>query len=145
MNQEKRRMMAYVIGRLVLKKQATAVYDHAAKAWFQAAGDCALGKIAVFDHQRQCYLIGVTREGRTAVFDHGTQQYIEIKLKGNKFEGFDFESKFHFGGIVEKERIALYDFEKKKYYQYALPQEEAPVAPQRPAAGETRRPKSWKG
>lgn len=121
MEAKKRRMLAYIVGRLILGKEATAVYDHGAKKWFNAAGHCRKDKIEVFDYERQCFLVGVFKGPRMSIFDNGTQKFVELKLKGGKkFEGFDYESGKHFGGEADPKAVALYDFADKKYHHYVI-------------------------
>jgi hypothetical protein len=121
MDPKKRRMVAYIAGRLILNKESTAVYDHATKKWFNAAGACKRDKIEVFDYERQCYMVGVIQNGRMSIFDNGSQKFVELKLKGGKkFEGFDYESGKHFGGEADPKAVALYDFQDKKYYHYVV-------------------------
>ena len=120
MTQKKRRMIAYITGRLILNKESTAVYDHDAKAYFNAAGACNKTKIAVYDYERQCYMIGVFSGQRLSIFDHGSRKYVELKIKGKKFEGFDYESSMHFGGEADPKAISLYDFADKKYHHYVV-------------------------
>ena len=84
MDSKKRRMVAYIAGRLILNKESTAVYDHSTKKWFNAAGACKRDKIEVFDYDCQCYMVGVIQNGRMSIFDNGSQKFVELKLKGGK-------------------------------------------------------------
>jgi hypothetical protein len=119
MDPKKRRIMAYIAGRLILNKDANAVYDHAAKKYFNAAGTCKKDKIEVFDYERQCYWVGVINGQRISIYDNGSQKFVELKLKGGKkFEGFDFETGKHFGGEADPKAVAFYDFADKKYHHY---------------------------
>ena len=121
MDPKKRRMMAYIVGRLILEKEANAVYDHAAKAYFNAAGTCRKDKIEVYDYDRKCYWVGVIAPNRLSIYDNGSKKFVELKLKGGKkFEGFDYETGKHFGGEADAKAIALYDFADKKYHHYYL-------------------------
>lgn len=121
MDPKKRRMMAYIAGRLILNKEANAVYDHATKAWVNAAGTCKRDKIEVFDYERKCYWVGVIKDGRMSIYDNGSKKFVDLKLKGGKkFEGYDYETGKHFGGEADAKAIALFDFADKKYHHYYL-------------------------
>lgn len=120
MKPKKRRMIAYIAGRLATRKEAHAIYDHDAKGYFQAAGDCNAKKISVYDYDRKCHLVGVFQGPRLAVYDHGSKSYVELKMKGKKFEGYDFESKIHYGGEITEQGIAFYDFQDKKHHWFVI-------------------------
>jgi hypothetical protein len=113
--EEKRRGVAYILGRMASGLSSSILYDYASGASHHFNG-IAGDKVNVYDVTRKCFFGG----SRAELYDFGTETYIKIKVAGNRFAGLDCESNCRFSGTVTSNMIRFFDEETLKHYEFSL-------------------------
>lgn len=116
MKHEKRRALAYIVGRIITGKEANAIFDYKNSQYFHFGGQVTSATINVFDYSRSSYLSG----SPSSIYDYATGSYLSISLHQNGFDGFDYETSQHFSGSVNSNSINLYDYESASYFNFSL-------------------------
>jgi hypothetical protein len=113
--EDKRRTVAYVLGRMVSGLPSAILYDYTGGASHHFSG-IATDKVEIYDVSRKCFLTG----NKSKLYDYGTESTIEIKVAGNRFAGRDIETNSHFNGHVNGNMITFFDAETCKYYDFSI-------------------------
>lgn len=115
-----RRVIAYIVGRLTAKQDATAVFDYGGHGYSSFSGEVDAGRANVYDYERGCFVSGDNRNRGFSLFDYGTSGYVDLEMKGGSFEGFDYHSGSYFSGEVKRTDITIFDYEFGKYFSYSV-------------------------
>jgi hypothetical protein len=121
MNEETRRAIAYVAGRIQTGKKSSSVYDYSAGKYSNFSGDISETRVAVFDFDAGAHISGTGRSGQYSLFHYGASGHISLKIEsGGRFSGFDYSSSSHFSGTVSGQNVTLYDYGSGNYFNYSI-------------------------
>jgi hypothetical protein len=116
----KRRAAAYIAGRLIAGRASNEVYDYSTKQHYRMYGDVSPGFVQVYDGDRYSYVSGSLTPNGLIIFDYYTRQHIRLRISGDDFYGYDFETGAAFDGIVKKSSVTFFDYEDSKEHRYAI-------------------------
>lgn len=120
MNNDIRRVIAYIIGKIILKKDSNTIYDHSSSSFKNIEGDVNESQINIFDKDLNRLFTGTGIKNNYSIYDYGSRKITEMKIDNLEFEGYDHESSKYFTGKVEDEEIIIYDFQDSKYHRYTV-------------------------
>lgn len=120
MKSESRAAMAYIVGRLLTGKNATAVFDYSRSVHVSFSGYVRVGTVQVYDYETRGYISGSGSEFSLGLFDYSRNSHVQLNVIGNQFNGFDYGTGTHFQGTVSGSAIQLYDFGESRYFNYAI-------------------------
>jgi hypothetical protein len=120
MNSQKRRAVAYIVGRLISGKTSGTIYDYTASSRYRIYGDVSPDFIQIFDDDRNSYIIGGITPAGFSIFDYYTRQHINLRTSGNDYYGYDLETSSYFSGMVNKNTVAFFDYQYSKDFRYAI-------------------------
>lgn len=114
MNHQKRTAIAYILGKMMIEKSATSVYDCQSSSYFNFSGE--LNPLNIYDYARGNYLTGELG----SIYDYATGQYINIKQESDAFSGYDYETGNYFNVSFAEGTITLYDYEDNTDYSFTV-------------------------
>jgi hypothetical protein len=120
MEMHKRRIVAYVIGRIISQKESHTIFDYDSSSYSNIEGDVKTSKIDVFDSEQKRLLSGDMSEDNLSLFDYLSGKFVEIKINGREFDGYDYEYSQLFNGEVSEDKISIFDFHESKRYDYTI-------------------------
>ena len=115
-----RRAIAYIVGRLLIDGDATAIFDDGGHGYANFSGDVDANRVDVYDYDRGCYIEGDRGSNGLSLFDYGTLECIELQVQVGSFEGYDYHSGKHFSGEVNGANIIIFDDEFGKDFWYSV-------------------------
>lgn len=121
-----RRVVAYIVGRLVTDMQSATVYDYSAKTHFPYSGEVSASRIAVYDCMVRCNINGgESSAGKSPLrefflYHYGNAKHLSVEITGGRFQGFDYDSGRHYSGSVNGNLITLFDYEFLMRFNYLL-------------------------
>jgi hypothetical protein len=119
-NLNKRRVVAYIIGKLVVRKEIWKIFDKTNSSYNAIAGEVSPSRINVYDTERNEIITGSGDEKGISLYDFASAKFIEIKIYGETFNGFDFESKKIFYGDIKENTVSFFDFQDSKHHYYIM-------------------------
>jgi len=119
-NIHKRRIVAYVIGKLIGGKEISRVFDKTTSSYNEIAGEVSITRINVYDTEKNEMITGSGDEKGISLYDFATAKFIDLKISGEKFDGFDYESKKVFYGDMKENTISFFDFQDSKHHYYVM-------------------------
>ncbi len=120
MNIYKRRIVAYVIGKLIGGKEISRVFDKTTSSYNEIAGEVSTKSINVYDTEKNEMITGSGDEKGVTLYDFATAKFIDLKIYGENFEGFDYESKKVFYGDMKENTVSFFDFQDSKHHYYIM-------------------------
>ncbi len=120
MNLYKRRIVAFVAGKLISGKEIVKIFDRSNSSYNEITGEVSIARINVYDTEKNELIIGSGDEKGISLYDFVTAKFIELKIDGDKFEGFDYESKKIFYGNMKDNTISFFDFQDSKHHYYVM-------------------------
>lgn len=120
MNLFKRRIIAYVAGKLISGKEIDQLFDQSNSSYIVIAGEVTLTKINVYDMERNELITGSGDAKGISLYDFATAKFIDLKINKEEFDGFDYESKKVFYGNVKENTISVFDFQDSKHHYYTM-------------------------
>lgn len=115
-----RRVVAFVVGRVVSGKQSNGVFDQAAGKQFNFTGEFAATRLTLRDHNEGCEFKGLGGSGLFTLSHPNNGKPITLKVNGNNFEGFDYDSAKRYRGSVEGNRVSLHDDQVGQQFEFTL-------------------------
>jgi hypothetical protein len=112
--------VAYIVGRLVTRRPARSVFDHAAGAIKHYGGEVSPQYVDIFDHQRHHHVAGTVAGQAVELYDYDSGHRLLCEIAGGRFTGFDYASRHRYRGHVSDGQIALYDHATREQYHYDL-------------------------
>jgi hypothetical protein len=121
----KRRIVAFVIGKLIRGKEISRVFDKTTSSYNEINGEVSIKSINVFDTEKNEMITGSGDEKGISLYDFATAKFIDLKIDGENFDGFDYESKKVFYGDMKDNTVSFFDFQDSKHHYYIMlnPQE----------------------
>jgi hypothetical protein len=110
-----RRAIAFVAGRLISSRPASAIYDFSYPGYTYLTGTIG-SSISIYDHGRRSHLTG----SPTSFYDHATKGHVSLTLTGRSFTGYSFATAEHFQGTISQANVTLYDHMEHKHFHYLL-------------------------
>ncbi|OGU70352.1 MAG: hypothetical protein A2V93_11660 [Ignavibacteria bacterium RBG_16_34_14] len=120
MNIYKRRIVAFVIGKLIGGKEISRVFDRTTSSYNEVAGEVSITSINVYDTEKNEMITGSGDDKGISLYDFVTAKFIDIKIYGEKFDGFDYESKKVFYGDMKENTVSFFDFQDSKHHYYIM-------------------------
>ena len=120
MNIYKRRIVAFVIGKLIGGKEISRVFDRTTSSYNEVAGEVSITSINVYDTEKNEIITGSGDDKGISLYDFVTAKFIDIKIYGEKFDGFDYESKKVFYGDMKENTVSFFDFQDSKHHYYIM-------------------------
>jgi hypothetical protein len=120
MEMYKRRIVAFILGRIISGKDSSSIYDCDTYSYSNIEGDFVSEKIDVFDSERRRFLSGNKANDNISLFDYLSGKFIEIKINGCGFDGYDYEDSELFNGEVLDDKISIFDYHDSKRYDYTI-------------------------
>lgn len=116
----KRRIVAFVVGKLITGKEINKLFDQTNSSYSEIVGDVTDTKINVYEAERNELFTGSGDEKGISLYDFTTAKFIDLKIDNDKFDGFDYESKKVFYGEVKDDSVSLFDFQDSKHHYYVM-------------------------
>ena len=116
MEDDLRRAVAYIAGRILTGAPASAVYDHAAARHFHFSGEVAPERVSVYDHGRGCQISGAP----PSLFDHGTSRFLKLEVKAGVVAGYDYASGTFYEATVTGAGVSVYDPDAGGHFGYSI-------------------------
>lgn len=125
MNIYKRRIVAFVIGKLIRGKEISRVFDKTTSSYNEINGEVSIKSINVFDTEKNEMITGSGDEKGISLYDFATAKFIDLKINDENFDGFDYESRKVFYGEMKDNTVTFFDFQDSKHHYYIMlnPQE----------------------
>jgi hypothetical protein len=120
LNIYKRRIVAYVIGKIIGGKEISRVFDKSTSSYKEIAGEVSVKSINVYDTEKNEMITGSGDEKGISLYDFATAKFIDLKISGENFDGFDYESKKVFHGEMKENTISFFDFQDSKHHYYIM-------------------------
>lgn len=120
MNIHKRRIVAYIIGKLVAGKEISRIFDKTTSSYNEINGEVSLTRINVYDTEKNEMMTGSGDGKGVSLYDFATAKFIDLKIAGEKFDGFDYESKKVFYGELKDNTVSFFDFQDSKHHYYIM-------------------------
>jgi hypothetical protein len=111
-----RRAIAYISGRAISGRAASAVYDYGTSGFFNFSGDVSADRVQTYDYERGCYVGG----SLSALFDYSTNTYVLLTIRGEEFDGYDYASGARFIGRLTGQSVSIYDYETGRHHAYSI-------------------------
>ncbi len=119
MTSEKRRIVAYIAGRIASGRNLTGIHDRASGSWTQVGAVAAPNHLSLYDYDRACMVSVVGPAENLYVYDCGSGRHIQLRVSGCQFSGYDFETQAFFSGSVNGASIFFCDFQHSDYFKYS--------------------------
>lgn len=116
----KRRIVAFVAGKLISGKDINKLFDQSNFKYAEMFGDITLAKLFLYEKGRNNLILGNGDNKGISLYDFTTGKFIDMNIDKDKFEGFDYESKKIFYGDVKDNTISLFDFQDSKHHYYVM-------------------------
>ena len=123
MNNDKRRIVAYIIGKLVSGKEIYKIFDRTTSSYNQIMGEVSPTRINVYDTEKNELITGSGDDKGISLYDFTSAKFIDLRMEGSKFDGFDYESKKLFYGDYKENTVALFDFQDSKHHYFIILEE----------------------
>ena len=120
MNFYKRRIVAYIAGKLISGKEINKLFDRSNSSYAEIVGEVTITKINVYDSERNELITGSGDAKGISLYDFTTAKFIDLKIDKEKFDGFDYESKKIFYGELKDNTVSVFDFEDSKHHYYIM-------------------------
>ena len=120
LNLYKRRVIAYIVGKLISGKEIDKLFDRSNSSYVEIAGEVTLSKINVYDTEKNELITGSGDAKGISLYDFATAKFIDLKINEEEFDGFDYESKKIFYGNVKENMISVFDFQDSKHHYYTM-------------------------
>jgi hypothetical protein len=127
MNLSKRKIVAYIIGRLISGKEINKIFDQSESRYNEITGEVTPVRINVIASEKNEMITGSGDSKGISLFDYATSKFIDLKIDGKKFDGFDYESKKAFYGELKENTVSLFDFQDSKHHYFVMLEEGAEV------------------
>jgi hypothetical protein len=127
-NLYKRRIVAYIVGKLVGGKEIYRVFDKNTFSFNKIAGEVSVSKINVYDTERNELMTGNGDDKGISLYDYTTAKIIDLKIEAENFQGFDYESKKLFFGDMRENTVSFFDFQTSKHYYYVMMAEDENIS-----------------
>jgi hypothetical protein len=127
-NLYKRRIVAYIVGKLVGGKEIYRVFDKTTFSFNKIAGEVSVSKINVYDTERNELMTGNGDDKGISLYDYTTAKIIDLKIEAENFQGFDYESKKLFFGDMRENTVSFFDFQTSKHYYYVMMAEDENIS-----------------
>jgi hypothetical protein len=125
MNIDKRRIVAYIIGKLVSGKEIYKIFDRTNSSYNQITGEVSPTRINVYDTEKSELITGSGDDKGISLYDLTSAKFIDLRIEGDKFDGFDYESKKLFYGEFKENTVALFDFQDSRHHYFIMLEEGA--------------------
>jgi hypothetical protein len=116
----KRRIVAYIVGKLIRGKEISKIFDQTTSSYNQINGEVSNSRINVYDIEKNELITGSGDGKGISLYDFATAKFIDLKIDGGKFDGFDYESKKVFYGEIKENQVSFFDFQDSKHHYYFL-------------------------
>ncbi|HZO99508.1 MAG TPA: hypothetical protein VFD30_04370 [Terriglobia bacterium] len=116
---EKRRIVAYLAGRIISARKPSGVYDQTSGTWTEVGAMDAPNHLSLYDYARACIISVVGSPDNLYLYDCGSGRHIQLKINGSRFSGYDFETQTFFNGSVSGNSIFFCDFQHSDYFKYS--------------------------
>jgi len=116
MRDHTRRVIAYIVGRVVRRESLSSIYDQALSRHFAFGGELSEESVFIYDHEQKCHISGSGTEGRYSLYHFGNGKHISLKVSDDGFEGYDHDSGMRFSGSVKEKSISINDTEGPKIF-----------------------------
>jgi len=120
LNFYKRRIVAYIAGKLISGKEINKLFDRSNSSYAEIVGEVTITKINVYDSERNELITGSGDAKGISLYDFTTAKFIDLKIDKEKFDGFDYESKKIFYGELKDNTVSVFDFEDSKHHYYIM-------------------------
>ena len=120
MNLFKRRIVAFVAGKLISGREVNKLFDQSNSKYAEICGDITLSKIYLYENERNEPMLGSGDAKGISLYDFTTAKFIDLKIDKEKFDGFDYESRKIFYGEVKDNTVSLFDFQDSKHHYYVM-------------------------
>ena len=120
MNIYKRRIVAFVIGKLISGREISRVFDKTTSSYNEINGEVSIKSINVFDTEKNEMITGSGDDKGISLYDFATAKFIDLKINGENFDGFDYESKRVFYGDMKDNTVSFFDFQDSKHHYYIM-------------------------
>lgn len=120
MNLYKRRIVAFITGKLISGKEIVKIFDRTNSSYNEITGEVSIARINVYDTEKNDLITGSGDEKGISLYDLVTAKFIDLKINGDNFEGFDYESKKIFYGDMKDNTISFFDFQDSKHHYYIM-------------------------
>ena len=129
MTSQKRRIVAYLAGRIISGKNPSGIFDRASSSWTSVSVVTAPNHLSVYDHDRACMISVVGPPKDLYVYDAGSGRHIQLKINGCNFSGYDFETQAFFSGNVTGTSVFFCDFQHSDFFKYSTQPAPRPSPP----------------
>jgi hypothetical protein len=123
MNNNKRRIVAFIIGKLASGREIYKIFDRSTSSYNEIKGEVSIARINVYDTERNELFTGSGDAKSISIYDLTSAKFIELRLNGLNFDGFDYDSKKIFYGEIKDSTVALFDYQDSKHHYFVMLEE----------------------
>jgi hypothetical protein len=116
MNDQTRRVIAYVAGRRATGYSSASVYDYGTGTFTNLSGTVSGQTVSVYDYDRGCHVSGST----DSLYDYGNGAHLTLRNSGESFSGYDYATGNHFSGSVSGRSVWLFDYQTGSHYSFSI-------------------------
>lgn len=121
MNVHRRRVVAFIASNLVNPRRAGKVIDMQGPHESLMSGEVSPTLIAVFDHDRQDYVLGHRQASNLVrLTDLACQHGIDLTVTDKLFDGLDYETGQTFQGEIIDHKVVFFDAAEQATFEYQV-------------------------
>lgn len=115
-----RTTIAYIAGRIITGLDTSSIYDHFQAKSVKFEGSVTPHFVKIFNCDRNCHTSGPGEENVFDLYDFGGQNLVDLKIDGNRFEGYDDFTPCHYRGEINGREISFYDDGESKTFLFSF-------------------------
>jgi len=118
MNDESRRVIAFISAALINKDDYDSLFDHTNSRSYNFSIELSENGFIAHDFDLDCDVEGKLNNNVYKIYHYGFRNFIDLSIDGFEFKGCDNKSKHKFSGKVVNQTIQFNDEETAKGYLY---------------------------
>ncbi|MCO6473767.1 MAG: hypothetical protein J5I57_08560 [Melioribacteraceae bacterium] len=118
MNDETRRVLAFISAALINKEDYDSLFDHTNSKSFNYSIEFSGNNFVAHDFDLDCDVEGELHNNVYKIYHYGLRNFIDLSINGFEFSGCDNKSKHKFSGKVVNQNVQFFDEENSSRFLY---------------------------
>lgn len=118
MNDETKRIIAFISAALINKENYDTLYDHTSSKSYKFSIEISENSFVAHDFDLDCDIEGKLKNNVYKIYHYGFRNFIDLSIDGFEFSGSDSKSKHKFSGKVMNQTIQFFDEENSSRFLY---------------------------